>query len=113
MSIVPRRLRAEAVPLSVPFGVQVMDIVSTYANRNEIPSKVFPHFLVLAAAPGRNFFLLHTDWGGISGGLVRGEGLTPCADELRRKGGGLGVALQVGNPGNLKGRGLLGMGVGR
>ena len=113
MSIVPRRLRAEAVPLSVPFGVQVMDIVSTYANRNEIPSKVFPHFLVLAAAPGRNFFLLHTDWGGISGGLVRGEGLTPCADELRRKGGGLGVALQVGNAGNLDGRGLLGRGVGQ
>ena len=56
MSIVPCRLRAEAVPLSVPFGAQVMDIVSTYANGNDIPSKVFPHFPVLAAAPGQNFF---------------------------------------------------------
>ena len=109
----PRRLRAEAVPLSVPFGAQVMDNISTLPKEFASALKDYPHSPALAGATGSNFFLLPTDWGGISGGVVRGEGLTPCTDELRRKGGGLGVALQVGNAGNLNGRGLLGRGVGQ
>ena len=69
MSIVPCRVRAEAAPLSVPFGAQVMDIVSTYANQNDISWKDYPHFLALAGDAGAKFFCSPRIGGAFRGAL--------------------------------------------
>ena len=80
MSIVPCRVRAEAAPLSVPFGAQVMDILSTLPKEFTLTWKDYPHLPSIGGGyRGKIFFAPH-GLGGHFGGLVRGEGV----DTLRR-----------------------------
>ena len=80
MSIVPRRLRAEAVPLSVPFGVQVMDTLSTLPKIICICVERLSTLSSIGGGyRGKIFFAPH-GLGGHFGGACKGGGV----DTLRR-----------------------------